>query len=74
MRLPLRPDCTSGHLFALASMARSSKRWRRSGEIPDRLLTTGSDRRELAITANRQTTAFAQTEASTWGWRLQGSS
>ena len=62
MRLPLRPDCTSGHLFALASMARSSKRWRRSSGITDRLLTTGSDRRQLANTANRQTTAFAQNE------------
>ena len=28
------PDCTSGHLSALADTARSSKRWRRSGEIP----------------------------------------
>ena len=28
-------------------MARSSKRWRRSSEITDRLLTTGSDRRQL---------------------------
>jgi hypothetical protein len=54
---------TSGHLFALADTARSSKRWRRSGEIPDRLLTTGSDRGQLANTANRQTTAFAQKEA-----------
>ena len=42
-RLPLRPDCTSGHLFVLADSARSSRRWRRSGEIPDRLLTTGSE-------------------------------
>src|SRR5450755_811020 len=29
------------------------------GRDPDRLLTTGSDRRQLANTANRQTTAFA---------------
>jgi hypothetical protein len=34
------------------------------GEIPDRLLTTGSDRRQLANTANRQTTAFAHKRAS----------
>ena len=67
---PRRRDCRSARiarvdtLFALASMARSSKRWRRSSEIPDRLLTTGSDRRQLANTANRQTTAFAQEEAS----------
>jgi len=43
---------------------RSSKRWQRSGEIPDRLLTTGSDRGQLANTANRQMTAFAQQQAS----------
>ena len=55
---------TSGHLFALADTARSSKRWRRSGEIPDRLLTTGSDRGQLANTANRQTTAFAHKRTS----------
>ena len=34
------------------------------GEIPDRLLTTGSDRGQLANTANRQMTAFAQQQAS----------
>ncbi len=38
-----------------------AERW--SSEIPDRLLTTGSDRRQLANTANRQTTAFAQIQA-----------
>jgi hypothetical protein len=49
-------------------MARSSKRWRRSSEITDRLLTTGSDRRQLANTANRQTTAqFRQSTAAGLG-------
>ena len=37
--------------FALADSARSRKRWRRSGKIPDRLLTIGSDRTQLANTA-----------------------
>ena len=60
--LPLRPDCTSGHLRVLAGSGRSSKRWRKSGEIPDRLLTIASDRPQLANAANGQTTAFAQKE------------
>ena len=50
--MPLRPDCTSGHLFALADSARCSKRRRKSGEIRHRLLTIGSD--QQAASKHRQ--------------------
>ena len=58
------PGLQSGHPFAITDSARFTKRWRKSSEVPDRLLRIRSDHSQLANTANGQTTAFAQERAS----------
>jgi hypothetical protein len=61
---PLRGDCRSRRLLALAEPARVSKRVRTSAQLPDRLLMLGSDRCRLANSANGPARASAQKEPS----------
>ena len=62
-----QPQMQERRLFVLAGSARSQQTPAEGREITDRLLTIGSDQRQLANTANGQTTAFTKSDSGRAG-------